>query len=215
MDLALTIWDALNGGTRQLLSRPEHNPPPRTVRITRYQNGTPISSNTQETNEIDLTKHHMETSSPSTHEQQPHNTDIYTKPSPDHISQEQEVVEHDESEAEQQDLTDHSVGNDPPPDQTEQNIDIPPLPSSDSDFDPTNYLATLLGDMALNKLNTVSTDLPEGQIRICSLNVNGLSDVKLGLLLTYMELMKIDVLALQDTRLTITESNRMGADIRT
>ena len=44
VDLAFAIWDAHHSSTSQLLSRPEHNPPQRSVRVTRYRNGQPIET---------------------------------------------------------------------------------------------------------------------------------------------------------------------------
>ena len=72
----------------------------------------------------------------------------------------------------------------------------------------------MIGDLSTDPLNTVTTLLPEGQIQIYSLNVNGLIDIKLSLLLSYMSAKKLEVWAIQDTRLTVPESNRMGSVIR-
>jgi len=77
-------------------------------------------------------------------------------------------------------------------------------------FDPTQYLHCLLSDLSSDNLNTLTTGNKQGQIRICSLIINGLTDAKLGLLLNYMALKSLDVLSLLDTRLSPSETNRLA-----
>ena len=82
-------------------------------------------------------------------------------------------------------------------------------------FDGAMHLKDQESGLATDPLNTLcSMSALHGQLRVCSLNVNGLTIVKLGLLLTYMELNHLDVLALQDTRLSATESSTMSSIIR-
>jgi len=78
--------------------------------------------------------------------------------------------------------------------------DTPASPNEESQID----------DLINDNLNTFSTEGKREQIRISSLNIDGLTDVRLGLLLSYMDLKKLDVLALQDTRLSQSESNRLA-----
>jgi hypothetical protein len=79
-------------------------------------------------------------------------------------------------------------------------------------FDGNSHLIIQESDLATDPLSTLcSSNNLKGQLRVSSLNVNGLTMVKLGFLLTYMELKKLDVLALQDTRLSATESSTCGS----
>jgi len=90
----------------------------------------------------------------------------------------------------------------------------PPSKSAVRKFDPTSQLGDQLTDLSSDMLNNLTTDTKEEQIRICSLNINGLTDTNLGLLQNYMDLKKLDVMALQNTRLSLSESNRLAGLIR-
>jgi len=106
---------------------------------------------------------------------------------------------------------------DSPTDDTDGFFDYTYTPPSDKiiqDFDSTQQLGSQIQDQINDNFNTLTTDGKHGQIRIRSLNINGLTDVKLGLLLNYMDLKKLDILALQDTRLSQSESNRLASMIR-
>ena len=52
-------------------------------------------------------------------------------------------------------------------------------------FDSTQQLGSQLHDLVNDNLNTLTTDGKQGQIRVSSLNINGLTDIKLGRLLNY------------------------------
>jgi len=55
-------------------------------------------------------------------------------------------------------------------------------------IDFTRKLHSLLSDLSSDSLNALTTDNKKKQIRICSLNINGLMEIMLGLLLHYMDL---------------------------
>jgi hypothetical protein len=61
----------------------------------------------------------------------------------------------------------------------------PPSNSIVRSFDPVSQLRDQLEDLTKDSFNTLTTDTKKGEIRICSLNINGLTDTKLGLLLNY------------------------------
>jgi len=88
----------------------------------------------------------------------------------------------------------------------------PPPDSVIQNFDPTQQLHSQSYNLVSDNLNTLTTDSKNEQIRICSLNINGLADVKLGLLLYYMDLKKLDVLSLQDNLSSLSESKSRQTD---
>ena len=91
-------------------------------------------------------------------------------------------------------------------------VRLPPTIENLKFFDGAMHLRNQEPDLAADLLNTLrSLRFPTGQIRVYSLNTNGFTIVKLGLLLTYMELKHLP--ALQDTRLSETESSMMSSII--
>ena len=227
-DISYQLWDTLYSTPQQTIIRPSHNANPseppgqsidlvipdkiphtrKPVRVTRYANGIPVETRLLHETFPNLASTLINgTGPPPPCPSGPIPLDLPDSNVPLPAPDPRDLLE--------------SVTTSPSPLPLSPTTDLEypattkaDTPADPSTFDSTAHLSEMLADLSADPLNTFTTTLPEGQIRVCSLNINGLNDSKLGFLLTYIQLKKLDVLALQDTRLTATESNYMGANIR-